>query len=160
MYTGIIPDMGRSVYDHGASTLVRTKSGDLELAYPERYYKNQICAKGVDLYIFATTFQIPKLRNGTLEALDAWCVGGPYLSYVLVITAYEQLPSSSPLLRWLEDTYALNFTKDGDDTKVETILRKKLPNTFLMAVILRKIDNNFMQRAKLSITDYHERVGN
>lgn len=102
--------------------------------------KTYIYAFLLELYIFADRFDVAELRIDTIDLLqrirtndakDSLASGLP--SFDTVSAAFDLLPETSPLRRWLIDVFAYDWDPSKDDEE-QVALRKDLPREFLLEV--------------------------
>ncbi|QDS76608.1 hypothetical protein FKW77_007676 [Venturia effusa] len=114
------------------------------------------------LYIFADEYDNPQFRRDTLHAFTRYtnkyteCVGPD-----AICQAYDRLPPNSPLLRFLVDHYAYEWSPRTPDPA-----GTKLPIQFLYIVAIKlraqAVDHQLPRSTKspyLNDCDYHEHDG-
>lgn len=112
----------------------------------------------METYIFATTYDIRVLRNKIMDKIYHHSLTSRLVSYAVVLKAYHDLPPTSLLLTYFVDEYVEFFTEDLDEhCKVELILRKKLPNAFLVSWLLKSMDSGF-KKATRTLENYMEPI--
>lgn len=86
----------------------------------------------LELFILADRCDVPSLRRVLTDKIydvDAFPI------YAHVIRAFTELPHNSTLCQLFIDTYASDWNLGWDETcDIETSLRARLPNAFLLAV--------------------------
>jgi hypothetical protein len=94
----------------------------------------------LDTWIFADRFLISELRRDCEHALIDNFSNHSLPYYEVVISAYEHLPSTSPVLKAMIATHCERFGKDADnDDNGEINLRTQLPNAFLVGVMMQYV---------------------
>ncbi|KAF2121655.1 hypothetical protein BDV96DRAFT_641039 [Lophiotrema nucula] len=94
----------------------------------------------IALYVFGHRYEIPKLRRAVILA---WQTNDEILQsmpdHSNVNTAYEDLPSDSPLCKYFLDMYTVYWNPDRDSERM-LALRSQLPQPFLfeLATVLAK----------------------
>ncbi|KAL1641185.1 hypothetical protein SLS58_006293 [Diplodia intermedia] len=141
------------VYTAPPVPTITTVGGKEEIEDPENFYRQQAEYRALEIYIFATTYDIKALRNETVREMhkNAFVV-----SYAIVLKAYQHLPPTSLLLKYFVDQYARNYFEELDSLYPgELVLRKQLPNTFLVSWLLQVLNKKF-EEADLVVDDYLE----
>lgn len=88
----------------------------------------------LDLYIFADQYDIRLLRNDVMRSWQKDETTWDEISNDNIIKAFDNLPHSSPLCRYIAQCYAALF--DGDvDPDAEHEFWSKLPKEFLYEVV-------------------------
>jgi len=90
----------------------------------------------LDLHIFADKYDVPQLRLETMRVLQrGYSETDEIPAYSTIIKAFENLPETSPLCRWLTDIsgYYRSFHEDGEE---EMALHSELPKAFLVGALL------------------------
>ncbi|OCL01341.1 hypothetical protein AOQ84DRAFT_393715 [Glonium stellatum] len=113
----------------------------------------------IDLYIFADGHDTPLLRRDVINQMcQRYWSQQP--SYKAIINTFSRLSKSSPLRRFLIDSYCNDFNMGIDDIE----LRALLPNDCLFGVMLRHADKilelngdkKVCEAYALHPCDYHE----
>ncbi|KAF4540243.1 uncharacterized protein LTHEOB_9339 [Lasiodiplodia theobromae] len=145
------------LWDHLQSSrpllTVHLTHGGQEIKDQEAYYRQQDLYYAVETYIFATTYDIRVLRNMIMDEIYH-SPTSHLVSYAVVLKAYHHLPPTSSLLTYFVDEYAEFYTEDLDE-QVELVLRKKLPNEFLVSWLLKSMDSGFKKK-KRTLDNYIE----
>ena len=104
----------------------------------DAFYRLQPEAELVDLYIFAEEYDVPSLRNNLMSQLSGSTPDErPLPSFAVVIKAYDNLPSESPLCQYLVETYAALYKADRRGCRCEECsIRESLPIAFLLSVMM------------------------
>ncbi|KAL0263335.1 hypothetical protein SLS55_002315 [Diplodia seriata] len=130
-----------------------TVDGKEDIEDPENYYRQQAEYHALEIYIFATTYDIKALRNDTVREIHKHSF---VVSYAIVLKAYQHLPPASLLLKYFVDQYARKYFEELDSMYPgELALREQLPNTFLVSWLLQVVNKTFEEN-KLVVDDYLE----
>lgn len=91
----------------------------------------------IDVYIFADKFEFLALRRSIIRPAAFRRYKGCRFcsSYSTVSHAYRNLPSNSPLLRFIEKTYIQHWRCDVDEDPIDHSDRAAAPPEFLSAVL-------------------------
>ncbi|KAF2142520.1 uncharacterized protein K452DRAFT_20115 [Aplosporella prunicola CBS 121167] len=127
---------------HDEATLMSGDPVSLEALDLEAHYRTRTAAEIMDAYIFAYQYDIRHYRNDLFDAIHAaYQYGDSLPSYSIVLKAFEHMAPSSPVCRYLIDVYARNYDRSSDDGhRHELIIRRHLPNDFLLPLLLKKMD--------------------
>lgn len=108
-----------------------------ELEDYERFYRTSHGSHALDVYIFATRYDIRQLKNDAIDALvkNRTCILFPYS---IVIKTFDMLSRGSPFLEFLVAAFARYYKIDTDNERLELVLRQRLPNSFLVSSLLLK----------------------
>ncbi|KAF2431848.1 hypothetical protein EJ08DRAFT_712223 [Tothia fuscella] len=116
----------------------------------------------IDLYIFATKYDIPQLRHDVMNAWIRCQAFSPEMcSYAHIAKAYEMLPAGSPMLRSMVDSSVASFrtfyTSLSAEKRMEEL--KELPKEFLydkMVKLVRDKEGGFPRSPYKDDCRYHE----
>jgi hypothetical protein len=120
-----------------------------------------ISSRFVDLYVFGDQYQVPELCRHTLDALFEHLIevdDTDFPSRESVTTAWEKLPETSPLSRFLVDVHC-HASDDCSDW--ESGGEYEYANSFLLAVLRRwaHIHGSWGEcdvHHELDLCDYHD----
>lgn len=121
----------------------------------------------VKLYVFANRFLVPTLRKAlthkilhTLDEVNRGAVRP--LSYASVIYAFNNLPSTDPMLDMFVDLYHMSWTSESDIDPKQIGLFPQLPHEFLLRFMRRvgtareKQGSSPWLKFSLNVCSYHE----
>lgn len=107
----------------------------------------------LNVYIFATEYDVPQLRRDALDAYIVWCVETKTLPSVEELEmAHDSLPPESPMVRFMIDVYAYQWNGSAEQAGIW----KDLPEDFIRTLI--EASAKFKQQKKhvFNNCDYHE----
>jgi len=106
------------------------------------------------LYAFADRFLVPDLKPAVMELLVKHFNNYPVPNSVTIAVALENLPSQSPVLRLLVDTFCLSWDPEVDHR--DEVLFDDLPLSFLRLAMMKYASNVLDRNVMLETKDYQE----